>query len=123
MVYLNIVRVTFIIASLTLSGCAIAPKPNIAHAGFIAATALDIDSTQRALDAGFTERNPLYGSRPTSARMVAVKLAGWALLRTLENTLEKEIGRGLKWYERILFWAIPTGVTAWAAKHNYDLTR
>lgn len=103
-------------------GCAsLAPRPTIAHAGFIAASTIDVISTQKALGAGAQELNPIFGQNPSVTKMAAVKLAGWSLLRTLENTVEKQIGRDLKWYEQVLFWAIPTGLTAWASAHNFGI--
>ncbi len=103
-------------------GCAsLAPRPTIAHAGFLAASTVDVISTQVALGAGAQERNPFMGSNPSVLKMTAVKMAGWSLLRTLENTVEKEIGRDLKWYEQVLFWVIPTGLTAWASAHNFGV--
>jgi len=103
-------------------GCAsLAPRPTIAHAGFLAASTLDVVSTQKALGAGAQELNPIMGPNPSAMKMTAVKMAGWSLLRTLENTVEKEIGRDLKWYEQVLFWAIPTGLTAWASAHNFEV--
>jgi len=104
------------------AGCAsLAPRPSIGHAGFLAASTMDIVSTQRALDAGAQERNPLMGSNPTPARMVAVKMAGWSLMRTIEASVEDGLGRQLRWYEQILFWAVPTGLTAWASAHNFGV--
>ena len=103
-------------------GCAsFAPKPTIAHAGFIAASTIDVIYTQKALGAGAQELKPIFGQNPSVAKMAAVKMAGWSLIRILETTVEKEIGRELKWYERVLFWAVPTGLTAWASAHNFGV--
>ncbi len=111
-------------AALAISGigCAsLAPRPSVGHAGFLAVSTLDVVSTQRALAAGAQEINPLMGSNPTALKMTAVKMVGWSLLRTIENTVEQEIGRDLRWYEQVLFWAIPTGLTAWASAHNFGV--
>jgi len=106
------------------TGCAtLAPKRSVAHAGFIAASAADVVSTQKALAAGATEKNPFMGDNPSAAKMAAVKLVGWSLIRTLEHTVESEIGRDLRWYEQVLFWAIPTGLTAWASAHNFNVAQ
>lgn len=103
-------------------GCAsIAPRPTVAHGAFLGVSTLDVISTQKALAAGAQEINPLLGDNPTALKMTAVKMVGWSLLRTIENTVEKEIGRDLRWYEQILFWAIPTGLTAWASAHNFGV--
>ena len=106
-------------------GCAtlepLAPKANIGHAGFLAASTVDVISTQKALNAGAQELNPLMGTNPSPAKMTAVKMVGWSVLRTLENTVESEIGRNLRWYEQVFFWAIPTALTAWVSARNFDV--
>ncbi len=100
-------------------GCAtLTPKLTPGHVGFIAASAGDVFSTQRALSVGATERNPFLGEQPGTGKIIALKVGGWAAMRTIERAVEKEIGRDLKWWENVLLWIIPTGVSVWATQHN-----
>ncbi len=77
-----------------------APRANVAHIGYIAASAGDIASTQRALRAGAVEMNPLLGSNPNIEKLVGIKVAGWAGLRAFEGVLERHVERPLKWWEQ-----------------------
>lgn len=100
-------------------GCAtLTPKLMPGHVGFIAASAGDVFSTKRALAVGATERNPFLGEQPGTGKIIALKVGGWVAMRTIERAVEKEIGRDLKWWENVLLWIIPTGVSVWATQHN-----
>ncbi len=100
-----------------------APRPNVAHMGYIAASAGDVASTQRALGAGGVETNPVLGSNPGLEKLVGIKVVGWAGLRALEGVLERKVRRPLKWWEQALVWAVPIGVSAWATTHNNGVAR
>lgn len=113
-----------LIALVAGSGCAsMAPRANLAHIGYIAASAGDVVSTQRALSLGAVEANPLLGSNPSTPKLVAIKLAGWGGLRALEGLLERRAKRPLKWWEQAIVWAAPIGVTVWATANNNSVAR
>jgi len=119
-----IVAVAVLMVTASGIGCAsVRPQVSPGHVGFILASAGDVLSTNRALSSGATEQNPLLGGNPSTSKLLAMKVGGWAALRTIENAVEGEIGRPLHWWENLLFWAIPTGVSVWATQHNLYVAR
>lgn len=101
------------------AGCAsLAPKASPSHAAYLASSAGDVISTERALAAGAREANPLLGENPSTPKLIGVKVATWAGLRAFEEALEREFGRDLKWWEQAILWAVPAGLQTWATFRN-----
>ncbi len=116
--------ITALLLAVTLSGCAsIAPRASVGHVAYVGSAVADIATSQAAFNRGAIELNPLLGESPNVARMAALKIGGFGLLRLLETTIENEIGRQLNWYEQILFWLVPTAIQTWAAIHNHRTAR
>lgn len=112
------------LALLALAGCAsIAPKPTIGHAGYIGTSGFDIYSTQKALDGGAVELNGIYGDNPSVAKMAAIKTGGFVVMRLLENVIEDEIGRPLRWWEQTLLFLPSIAINTWAGFHNLAVAR
>lgn len=112
-----------ILTTLTTGCASIRPRADIAHIGYAISAAADVHSTQQALATGADETNPLLGSNPSTAKVAALKTAGFLALRSLESSWERSLGRHLKWYEKILLWGVPIGLQTWAATHNAQVAR
>lgn len=106
------------------TGCAsIQPRADIAHVAYGISAAADMHTTEQALAAGGQEINPLLGSDPSVAKVAALKTAGFIGLRSIETSWERKLGRGLKWYEKVLLWGLPIGLQTFAALNNSQVAR
>jgi len=113
-----------LVASAAGSGCAsMAPKADPTHAAYLATAAADVVTTEKALQAGGEETNPLLGDEPSTGSVVAVKAVGWFGLRGLEALIEKKVDRPLHWWERILIWSTPIALQTYASFQNADVAR
>jgi len=118
------VRVAAAFFLVALTGCAsVAPQASPAHIWFGASAAGDIASSQAAFDRGATEQNPLMGSSPTALKMAAFKGGGWVLMRTLEDALERDLGRPLNKWQQFLIWLPINAFQTWATFHNHGVCR
>lgn len=94
----------FLIATLSMTGCATTTgfstgsdlKPGSGskwEAVAFGAALMDVGSTGGALEKGFQEANPIYGSSPSSEEMLAVNLGLHAGLSALTRSMDPESRR------------------------------
>lgn len=96
-----------------------------ADALIIGASALDAASTRSALAHGNYEANPLYGARPSLARLLIVKAAFAVPVALSDDWLDRRT-RGQPLWRRseiLLPAAILSVPQIWAAHHNWTLDK
>jgi hypothetical protein len=96
-----------------LAVCCSAQLAPITYAAPVLSTIADVESTHAGLERGCTEANPLYGSRPSRARMYAITMPLALGVDILSHHLHRHHTRG--WY---LPAAVMTAAHGAAAVHN-----
>lgn len=112
-----------LLACAAMTGCASMMPRHLEHGAFIVTATADVVHTTAALDRGAQELNPLLGDRPGIRTLIGAKVLSWAVVVEIESAIEQAKGRLLHWWERVLLWAFPIGLNAWAAVHNAGVCR
>ena len=112
-------RFAVFVAALLLIGCAsMRPQADLNHIAFIGTAAGDTITSVYAIEQGAAEANPLYGTgEPAVAALVGVKVAGWFVLRWVENKMPEN-----RWM-RTLLWAPAVALASYSIVHNIRLGR
>ena len=91
----------------------------------IGASALDVASTRSAVGNGSYEANPLYGRRPSLARLVTIKAAFDLPVVLGSHFLDRRTSGDSRWRRAEVF--LPSLAVAipqfWAAHHNWTLRK
>lgn len=106
-------RLTVALACAGLTGCFQNwPKRDIALYSFnFACNAYDAYQTERAVENGYKELNPVLGESPSDERLIGIKVLGETVVYYLADSMEET---------RVLVLTLATVPCVYAVVHNYS---